>query len=238
MTHSARPIFVIGSLRSGASLLTWSLGQHPNILPLMDNSWLEPFAAGIEEAYAAAVRKRATSQLDIMGIEIEDFYEHFGEAVNRLLLSGAQPGRADHEGDDDAGLDPVPSVGRDVVGGTKRWIDGSPSNCFNVVGLRRLFPKAKFVHVLRDAAAVVDALTNEEKRLSYRSHWQQFTEETAYKHWLETVEACVQAERAFGSATVLRVRRDDLMDSPEVTLCRCLDFIGEPFAPACLRPFR
>jgi len=36
---------------------------------------------------------------------------------------------------------------------------------------------------------------------------------------------------------VMRVRRNDLIESPELTLRHCLEFLGESFDPACLRPF-
>ena len=232
MTAPPRPIFAIGSLRSGASMLTWSLGQHPNIRPMMDNSWLEPFAASLEATFAVAVRKRAVSQLDIMGVELEDFYARFGDTINQLLLSGSPVGSVAGRG-----TEPSRSGNQANPNGAHRWIDGSPRNGFNVVGLRRLFPEAKFIHILRDASAVVETLTNQEKRPTYRSHWRKFTEEGAYGHWLEAVEACVAAERAYGSDVVLRIRRDDLINDAEPTVRRCLEFVGEPFAPACLWPF-
>ncbi len=232
MSGSARPIFVIGSLHSGASLLTWSLGQHPNIRPLLDTAWLGSFAASLEQTYAAAVVRRDIAQLDIAGIEIEDFYAYFGAAINRLLLAGT--GLEDSDGGHGAESGSLARRG----GPPERWVDGSPAHCFNVVGLRRLFPEAKFIHVLRVARSVVQALTDEGKRAAYRSHWVRYTEETAYAHWTESVRACVETERAFGSATVLRVRRDDLIASPRATVSRCLEFVGEPFAPTCLRPFR
>lgn len=237
MRTAAPPIFVMGSLRSGASLLTWSLGQHPSIAPLLDNSWLETFAGGLGEAYAAAVRKRAVSQLDIVGVEIEDFYEYFGEGINRLLLSKTLPAWGDGGGDEGGSAAVAPPLRSSGSAGPTRWIDHSATNSSNVVGLWRLFPEAKFIHVLRDVGGVVEALTNEEKRSSYRSHWRRYTEEEAYGHWLETVRACVEAERAFGSATVLRVGRDEMVGDPEATLRRCLAFVGESFVPACLRPF-
>ena len=39
-----RPIFVVGSPRSGTSILTWCLGQHPNIIPLEESGWMGDFA--------------------------------------------------------------------------------------------------------------------------------------------------------------------------------------------------
>jgi hypothetical protein len=47
-----------------------------------------------------------------------------------------------------------------------------------------------------------------------------------------------QAERAHGSEVVRRLRYSDLIDQPESSLRRILEFIGEPFEPSCLEPLR
>src|SRR5256886_11509548 len=38
-----RPIFVVGSPRSGTSILTWCLGQHPNIFAVPESNWMGDF---------------------------------------------------------------------------------------------------------------------------------------------------------------------------------------------------
>jgi hypothetical protein len=239
--YLARPIFIIGSLRSGVSILSASLSQHPSIMPVKDSGWITHLAASLQHSYAEGVHRRATSQLDIMGIELEDFYAHFGEAIDRLIRQGPKQDLRGANLDQDAlsarwGMDGV-SGERDGRNPT-RWLDASPGTCFHIVGLCRLFPQAKFVHVLRDARSVVRILTDESLRSVYRSQFQHFTEDEAYEHWLKHVNTCVEAERAFGSDTILRVRRDDLVNSPTATLQDCLAFLDLPFDSACLRPFR
>ena len=46
-----RPIFVVGSPRSGTSILTWCLGQHPNIFPVPESNWLGQFAINVQVSY-------------------------------------------------------------------------------------------------------------------------------------------------------------------------------------------
>jgi hypothetical protein len=91
--------------------------------------------------------------------------------------------------------------------------------------------------VLREADEVAAVLTTKENREQYRSQQLLLSPRQAYRHWLDAVSACVEAERAFGSETVLRIRRRDLVAAPALTLGRCLDFLGEPFAAPCLWPF-
>jgi len=233
-TELARPIFVIGSLRSGASLLTCALGQHPHLDPVLAMDWLEPLTIGLQRSFAAGVQPRATSQLDVAGVEIEEFFAHFGEAINRLVLGGPEVNASYL--DDDGQDEELPVLRRPLRAG--RWVDGTPAHSFNVFALHRLFPAAQFIHVLRDPQGVIESLTNPENRRFYRSQHLEYTEEAAAQHWLQAVRACVDAERALGSGTVLRLRHDELVAAPEAALRRCLAFLGEPFDPACLRPYR
>jgi hypothetical protein len=221
-----RPVFVLGPLRSGASLLTLSLGQHPNLLQVLETNWLERFGIGLQQAFGDGHLVRNRSQLPIDGIEIEDFFAHFGEAIDRLML------RSVDKIDDVTGDEPAATPYR-----PGRWLDGTPRNCFAVFVLTRLFPAARFIHIVRDVNEVVTALSSDDTRRHYRSRYLGLTPKEAYRHWLDTTRACLDAERAFGSSVVMRVRRDDLVAVPEPTLRRCLDFLGEPFVPECLRAF-
>jgi hypothetical protein len=62
--------------------------------------------------------------------------------------------------------------------------------------------------------------------------------EGAYDEWYRFTRACLDAERAYGSDAVLRVRHADLVSDPERVVRRCLEFLDEPYDPACLEPLQ
>ncbi len=217
---TARPVFVVGAPRSGVSLLTLSLGQHVNLLQVIETNWFERLAIGLQHAYTAGIAPRETSQLDASGVGVSDFSAYFGDAVNRLVLGSI----------DDAStrlVEPQP-----------RWLDGSASHAQHLYPIMRLFPRAKVIHVFREVEEVVASLTNTATKRVYKTRFTEHEPDEAIEQWVGSVNACVEAERAYGSDTVMRVRRQDLVARPEEVIGQCLAFIDEPFDRACLRAFR
>jgi hypothetical protein len=209
---SARsPVFVIGTLRSGASLLSLALGQHSRLQPVLENPWVEEFVAGLIRSYRTASRHRAVSQVDINGVELEDFLAHFGAAALEMMGSASSSQRV--------------------------LLDATPANLFLVAPLRLLFPEARFIHIVREAGEVVASLSNPELSAVYKSRYIECSPAAAYDHWLRGVSAGIEAEQAFGSGIVHRVRRQDLIADPATTLSRCFEFLGLCFEEASLRPF-
>ena len=48
---AAKPVFVVGSPRSGTSILAWCLGYHPNIFPVPESNWMGDFAVNVAMSY-------------------------------------------------------------------------------------------------------------------------------------------------------------------------------------------
>ena len=244
---SARPVFIVGSPRSGTSVLTWSLGQHSNILVQEESSWMGPLALQLEIAYRVGTARGERSQLSALGVSREEYFSSFGEAINGMILRHREKleERARHSATA-AAIDPSIRPRRSSILGRfqiarqqsdpkGRWVDGTPEYSFYVYPLAKLFPQAKFIHVIRDVAAVVRSMLNFERTGGPRLVQ---NEQAAYDYWLRTVRACLVAERAHGSEVVRRLRYSDLIDQPESSLRRILEFIGEPFEPSCLEPLR
>ena len=235
-----RPVFIIGSPRSGTSVLTWCLGQHSNILVQEESNWLGRFSVDVEAAYRAGTDRGERTQLSALGVRREVFLASFGKAINEIILGHraelkrTAEKRARDSGDSSREI-PEFKYERSESDPKQRWVDGTPEYSFYVCGLRKLFPEAVFIHVVRDPATVVRSILHFSRaggRILAK------TEEEAYAYWLRRVRACVLAERAYGSDVVRRVRHADLVARPEMTIRALLEFLHEPYEVACLEPLR
>ena len=228
-----KPIFIVGSGRSGSTILTWCLGQHPNIIPQEESDWLGPFTIDAAIGYQRGTRRGERGQLSANFVERDEFLSRFGQAINELILSH----RTQFENMDlrrQAGWLPLPfKISRSRDEPKSRWVDGTPEYSFYICGLRKLFPQALFVHLVRDVTAVVRSLLNffPDGRTRLVA-----SEQGAYEYWLRRVNCCVEAEQAYGPEVVYRMRYSDIIDQPETAMRSLLDFLGEPYAPECLEP--
>jgi hypothetical protein len=228
-----KPIFIVGSGRSGSTILTWCLGQHPNILPQEESNWLGPFAIDAAIGYQRGTVRGERGQLSANFIEREEFLLRFGQTITQLILSH----RRQFENMDlrrKAGWFPPPfNVSRSVDEPKNRWVDGTPENSFYIYGLGRLFPQALFIHLVRDVTDVVRSLLNffpdGRNRLVAN-------EQAAYEYWLRKVNCCLEAEKAYGPEVIYRMRYTDIIKQPNAAMRSLLDFLGEPYSAQCLEP--
>src|SRR5262245_40100901 len=219
-----RPVFVVGSPRSGTSILTWSLGQHSNIFVQEESDWIGPFVYQIDIAYRKGSARGERSQLSALGIRREEFFAHFGESITNLILDRRKNLesrlKAQHVRQFSAAIAKTTStypfqIARSESDSKARWVDGTPEYSLYIHPLRTLFPEARFIHIVRDVTSVIHSMLN-----FGRTGGPAFvsSEQQAYEYWLRTVRACLRAERAYGSEIVCRVRHSELIRHPEGTI--------------------
>jgi hypothetical protein len=224
-----RPVFVVGSPRSGTSILTWCLGQHPNIFAVPESNWMGDFVVNAAVVHQVGAARRHLSILSAMDISLDELLVNFGRTINDLILS--------HRPDLERTRAAIPSLPefmrRSLPGPKMRWVDGTPEYSLHIYALRKLFPDAVFIHVLRDVRDVVRSMLNLHRLAGVQLV---ANEEEAYRYWLRTVKACIQGERAYGSNIVRRLPYNALIDAPESAIRSILDFVGESFGAQCLEP--
>src|SRR5438067_5717491 len=81
-----KPIFVVGSPRSGTSILAWCLGHHLNIFPVPESNWMVDFAVNIAMSYQIGAARGIFSILSAMSISRDEFFSHIGRSINSLVL--------------------------------------------------------------------------------------------------------------------------------------------------------
>lgn len=230
-----KPIFVVGSPRSGTSILTWCLGHHPNLFPVPESNWMGDFAVNLASAYQIGAARVDYSILSAMDIRDDELFAAFGRSINDLILCHRKDLERKRETRTiELKIEPRWLEATSTAAGPKtRWVDGTPEYSLHICGLRKLFPQALFVHLFRDVRAVVRSMVNFHRATGI--HLVR-NEQEAYRYWLRTVIACLTAERAYGPNVVRRIYYADLIDSPESTMRSLLDFLGEPYTAKCLEP--
>jgi len=235
--HVNKPIFVVGSPRSGTSILTWCLGQHPNIFPVNESTGIGELALALAVCHQTKMGLRPDSLWAAMNVQQEEFFAAFGQTINELILR--------HKVDlerrqwEEAGGSNVarstfvteqsPNVPK------ARWVDGTPLYSFHICGLRKLFPDAQFIHIVRDVTSVVRSMLNFHRLAGVSLV---ANEQEAYDYWFRTVSACLLAEQAYGPAVVFRLQYSELVNQSGACLQALLNFLGEPYTAKCLTPLR
>src|SRR6266567_8607609 len=229
-----KPIFVVGSPRSGTSIVTWCLGHHPNLFPVPESNWMGNFAVNVAAIYQIGVARCDYSILSAMDIRDDELFAAFGQSINDLFLRHRADLERKRETSTVLRIDPRWLEAASTAAGAKtRWVDGTPEYSFHICGLRKLFPDALFIHLFRDVRAVVRSMLNFHRIAGIHLV---ANEEEAYKYWLRMVSACLKAEQAYGPQVIYRLPYAALIDSPASAIRSLLDFVGESYSAKCLEP--
>lgn len=181
------------------------------------------FAVHLAVGHGVGSARGDRTILSGMDISRDEFFARFGHSINQCILA--------HRKD----LDRKRKMRRPSSDPKARWVDGTPEYSVHIFALRKLFPDAVFIHILRDVRDVVRSMLNFHRLAGTELVG---NEEEAYKYWLRTVTACAQAEQAFGPEVVYRLPYTALIDGPEPAMRSLLQFVGEQYDARCLDPLR
>jgi hypothetical protein len=124
-------VFIIGSPRSGTSVLAWALAEHPDFWTSGETDFL----------YHLFGRERLDEMWSVSGTEGGWLHRH---GVTRPELMNALG----------LGLNALISTRT----GGRRWVDQSPTYTAMVPAISELFPESLFIHIMRDGRSVVQSM--------------------------------------------------------------------------------
>ena len=205
------PIFIIGSPRSGTSILAWSLAQHSQLWASGELHLIHGLFG--TEAFDQRVRREQALPEGFMEEERVDRAEllrYLGMGVNALITNRS---------------------------GGKRWIEQTPLYAVMVDRLLEMFPGAYFLHILRDGRAVVNSMMNfsnalpdGQREILMREGWypEWATDfATACSTWSSSVESAMDFSRLHPDRC-LTISYRQLVGGPEEGFRAIARFLGVP----------
>ncbi len=109
--------------------------------------------------------------------------------------------------------------------GAKMWGDQSPIHTFYLPYIKRIFPQARYIHMLRDGRDVTASLVS------------RFGEDHLYEsvlRWKTSLKRINQFRKQIQSRQYLEVRYEDLVREPEQVLQQVCQFIGIDYSTVML----
>jgi hypothetical protein len=208
----AHPFFIVGSARSGTTLLRLILNAHPEVAVPPESRFVVELWNGSERVDAEdfLTRLSAHKRFETWDIPLEAVREELGslaevpyaDAIRAAFRAYAR------------------------LHGKTIWGDKTPRYVENLDLLGRLFPEARFVHLIRDGRNVA---------LSY-AHVP-FGPKTVGKAahlWATRVRAGRETGPSLGADRYLEIRYEDLVEDAPGEVGDICDFLGLEFDPGMM----
>jgi len=233
------PILIGGEHRSGTTLVSLVLDSHPQLTVGPELDFREPHSLGAHVLECCALLAAGDPRVAGEGVATRDPAFALGvQFVRQCERFGVEPARLAELTEaalrERGGADLVDFADRcaliDRLGRARRDDDGSAAwgikiqrSIVDAEAFARVWPDARFVHVVRDGRDVAAS------QLRGARGWGFADAAAAAAGWLEVVEA--PALRRVRAHTL---RYEDLVADPRATLAALLDFLELPWSDAPL----
>jgi hypothetical protein len=229
--HSTNPyVFIVGCPRSGTTLLQRMVNAHPQIAITPETHWIPRL---YKKRSGLTVEGLVTPELishllelpkfTRLGIGREELVELMGEGQS-VSYSTFVTGIFDLFGK---------GQGKALVG------DKTPGYARNVGILNALWPRARFIHLIRDGRDVCLSIANwpkaHQKRPGKFATWKEDPVSTTAFWWDFMVRVGREEGESLGPELYYEIRYESLVENPAEECTRLCGFLGLPYDGAMLR---
>lgn len=202
------PIFIGGAPRSGLTLLRVILDGHPAI------------SCGPDTGHIALTMTSADFEATLGGLHRDHFFLETAKVRENFARAIA-----------------APMEKRALTTGKARWADKTAFNILAFEQLAKLFPEARFIHLVRDGRDLAASLLERRWRAPSGGLFDHCASVAgAGRYWASIVMHGLAAESApVLAGRVFRIRYEDLATKPAETIRDVCGFIGEDFEPDMLK---
>lgn len=214
---SKEPFFIVGCPRSGTTLLQTLLDAHPHIAIPPESHLFVRFTAMMqcealfetengEKTFVKALLRDGWIKLFQLQIEPDEFLNRLGgpKRTPREMIFLLFRLYAEKQG-------------------KLRWGEKTPAHVFYLAQIKKLFPEAKIIHLVRDGRDVVE------------SHQRTFVGPKSIdriaKRWKNSIVAFCRFKETCQPSDYIEVQYEDLVSQPEDIVNQVLTFLGEEPMP-------
>src|SRR6266487_560780 len=215
------PVFIVGSARSGTTLLRLMLSAHSRISISSEGAYIYRLRSTLPSCRDLSNPRhlKALHQELVPWLETEKFLS--SPSLDQLLGWVGQFGADLYSIITFYGTWEARAAGKEPLAW---WGDNAPYHVHHVPFFNRLFPSSKFIFMIRDPR---DAFASSKVALGYDVH-------TAVGAWEKSLLDGALAESYVGPARIRQLKYEDLVTAPRARLQALCAFLGVEYEEAML----
>jgi len=224
------PIFIVGAPRSGTTLLQLLLASHPGLFSVPETHF-----------FTYVLRRHPKDpKRPVNNKQLRDMLKRLAEKP-KIELSP----RETREIEQFAASEHPPvqtlmdlvirTIGRRNSKQAKRWVEKTPRHVFHLADIKRLFPGAGIVHIVRDprdtSSSRLDRLSAANDKALAKARLNDVIFNSVL--WVEALAAA----RKHAGPYMIQVRYEDLVSDVQSATKALCDFLGLDHDPGCFTEF-
>lgn len=211
--NKLQPFFIVGSDRSGTTMFQIMLNAHSKLY-LPKESW---FMSDLLDSYPVDEVLNEQSVTEVIDLVTSHWrwkeWNLDSDELSQLIEKLSDPKLSDL----------IQTIFNQSLSqsGKVRWGDKTPGYVTEIDRIHKLFPNAKFVHLIRDGRDVNISLK--------RTRWRGDATWDIAKYWADSVEQGCSQGRQLPSELYMELSYETLVVDTENSLRKVCDFLNEDF---------